>query len=107
MAAGTLGVALLGDWGLDQCRAHSGRRGFFKNERISIVKSICSKVGRSVWEFKIDPERLREEIKSIIETRRTNIGDKKSIKDHVERGALFRKPNLRSRSGYQIVPNRL
>ena len=38
-----------------------------------------------MWELKIDPKRLREEVKNIIEKRRTNMGDKKSIKDHKKR----------------------
>ena len=43
------------------------------------------RVGGSVWDVKIDPKRLRKEIKNIIEKRRTKIGDKKSIKDHKKR----------------------
>ena len=49
------------------------------------VKPTFSTVGGSVWELKIDPKRFREEIKNIIEKRRTKIGDKKSIKDHKKR----------------------
>ena len=33
------------------------------------------RVGGSVWEFKVDPKRLREEIKNNIETRRKKIYD--------------------------------
>ena len=42
-------------------------------------------VRRVILELKIDPKRLREKIKNIIEKRRTKIGDKKSIKDHKKR----------------------
>ena len=34
------------------------------------MKSTFLRVGGSVWELKIDPKRLREEIKNNIETRR-------------------------------------
>ena len=37
------------------------------------------KVGRPVWEFKIDPKRLREEIKNDIEKRRKKRDEHKSI----------------------------
>ena len=37
-------------------------------------------VGTSVWELKIDPKRLREEIKNDIERRRKKKDEKKSIK---------------------------
>ena len=39
------------------------------------------RVGGSVWELKIDPKRLREEIKNDIEKRRTKRHEKKSIKN--------------------------
>ena len=39
------------------------------------------RVGGSVWEFKIDPKRLREEIKNDIEIRRQKIDEKKTIKN--------------------------
>ena len=38
------------------------------------------RVGGSVWELKIDPKRLREEIKNDIEKRRKKKDEKKSIK---------------------------
>ena len=38
------------------------------------------KVGGPVWELKIDPKRLREEIKNVIEKRRKKRDEKKSIK---------------------------
>ena len=38
------------------------------------------RVGGSVWEFKNDPKRLREEIKNDIEKRRTKRDEKKKIK---------------------------
>ena len=38
------------------------------------------RVGRSVWELKIDPKRFREEIKNDIEKRRKKRDEKKSIK---------------------------
>ena len=37
-------------------------------------------MGGSVWELKIDPKRLREEIKNDIEKRRKKRDEKKSIK---------------------------
>ena len=37
-------------------------------------------MGGSVWELKIDPKRLREEMKNDIELRRRNRDEKKSIK---------------------------
>ena len=43
---------------------------FFKNVKIPLVKSIFLRVGGSVWELKIDPKRLRKEIKNDIERRR-------------------------------------
>ena len=39
------------------------------------------RVGGSVWELKIDPKRLREEIKSDIKKRRKNICEEKNIKN--------------------------
>ena len=38
------------------------------------------RVGGSIWELKINPKRLREEIKNDIERRRWNIDEKKTIK---------------------------
>ena len=38
------------------------------------------RVGGSVWELKIDPKRLRKEIKNDIERRRQKIDEKKTIK---------------------------
>ena len=43
-------------------------------------KSTCLKVGGSVWELKIDPKRLREEIKTDIEKQRKNRDENKSLK---------------------------
>ena len=51
-----------------------------KNVEILSVKSSFLRVGGSVWEFKIDPKRLREEIKVDIERRRKKKDEKKSIK---------------------------
>ena len=39
------------------------------------------RVGGSAWELKIDPKRLREEIKNDIERRRQKIDEKKSIEN--------------------------
>ena len=39
------------------------------------------RVGRSVWELKIDPKRLREEIKNDIEKRRKKRDEQKSIEN--------------------------
>jgi len=38
------------------------------------------RVGRSAWELKIDPKRLRKEIKNDIERTRYKIDKKKTIK---------------------------
>ena len=40
------------------------------------------RVGGSIWELKIDPKRLREEIKNDIERRRNKRDEKKSIKSN-------------------------
>ena len=39
------------------------------------------RVGGSVWELKIDPKRLREEIKHDIENKRTKRREEKGIKN--------------------------
>ena len=44
-------------------------------------KSRFLTVGGSVWELKIDPKRLRKEIKNDIERRRKKIDENKSIKN--------------------------
>ena len=43
---------------------------FSKIELPPTIKSTFLRVGGSVWELRIDPKRLREEIKSDIEKRR-------------------------------------
>ena len=47
------------------------------------VKAL--RVGRSAWELKIDPKRLREEIKNVIEKRRKKRHEKKSINSNKKR----------------------
>ena len=42
------------------------------------------RVGGSIWELKIDPKRLRKEIKNDIEKRRKKRDEKKSIKSDKE-----------------------
>ena len=42
-------------------------------------------MGGSVWELKIDPKRLREEIKNDIEKRRKKINEKNNIKSDKKR----------------------
>ena len=42
-----------------------------------MVSPSFLKVGWSVWEFKIDPKRLREEIKNDVEKRRKKINEKR------------------------------
>ena len=49
--------------------------------KIPIVKATFSRVGGSVWELKIDPKRLREEIKNDIERRRKKRSEKKTIEN--------------------------
>ena len=44
------------------------KRSFLQNVNILIVKSTFLTVGGSVYEFKIDPKRLREEIKNDIDS---------------------------------------
>ena len=50
-----------------------------RNVEILIIESAFLRVGGSVWELKIDPKRLREEIKNDIERRRKKKYEKKSI----------------------------
>ena len=45
----------------------------FQKSSSRYVKSTFLRVGGSVWELKIDPKRLGEEIKNDIERRRQNI----------------------------------
>ena len=52
---------------------------FFKNRAPAIIKSSFLMVGGSVWELKIDPKRLRGEIKNDIEKKRQS-KNKKNIK---------------------------
>ena len=44
------------------------KRSFLQNVNILIIKSTFLRVGGSVYEFKIDPKRLREEIKYDIDS---------------------------------------
>ena len=44
------------------------KRSFLQNVDILIIKSTFLRVGGSVYEFKIDPKRLREEIKNDIDS---------------------------------------
>ena len=44
------------------------KRSFLQNVNILIIKSTFLRVGGSVYEFKIDPKRLREEIKNDIDS---------------------------------------
>ena len=46
----------------------------------SYIKPTFLRVGGSVWEFKIDPKRFREEIKNDIEKRRKKRDENKSLK---------------------------
>ena len=46
-------------------------------------------MGRSVWEFNIDPKRLREEIKNGIALRRKKRDEKKSIKSDKKNSKRF------------------
>ena len=53
---------------------------FQKSSSRPLIKSIFLRVGRSVWELKFDPKRLREEIKNDIEKRRKKRDEQKSLK---------------------------
>ena len=63
------------------------------------------KVGRSVWELKIDPKRFREEIKNDIEKQRKKREEKK---EHQRQQKEFQKalapfdPATRKRKGMQF-----
>ena len=52
----------------------------YQKSSCRLIKTSFLKVGGSVWELKIDPKRLREEIKNDSEKQRKKRDEKKSLK---------------------------
>ena len=61
-------------------------------------------VGGSVWELKIDPKRLREEIKNVIEKKRKKKTKKMSIKSGKNALGSNGPKNFRSSGGPREPP---
>ena len=79
------------------------KRWFFKNVRISQVKSTFSKVGDSVRELKVGPKTFREEIKKHNDAPQAIVGSKKRANEAQESS----KANLEALSGRSRGPKEL